>query len=238
LDAVEDQVPFLCLGPEVLLRGVDYAESSIKLNEKRHQFFGLSANLKVVSESWLRGGEYSDIFNEKYDFIVCYALIGHLTITERVHLFSRIAKKIKSDHSMFIIYETPNRLSPWDWHSTKIQFPVLVSDDLALLYLQKRLPEIHSWRSKINNFFTPEGWLDWQRQGGGCSYHEFDVTFGLESIEIYLDGYDSPDQFDYQRHQNPNLNFEKALHEVFSKNNPPIPKGFARPSLDLIIKSR
>ena len=80
------------------------------------------------------------------------------------------------------------------------------------------------------------GELQWARAGRGMSFHEFDVAFGVGNYEVIQDGYWGNE--DQQAYYKPNLAYEEALSESFRKLTPPVPRGFCRPSLNLIIQLR
>lgn len=81
--------------------------------------------------------------------------------------------------------------------------------------------------------FTAEAQRNLYRGGRGVSWHEFDLVFGMEAIAVVLDGY-SPRSVD-QKNCKPDQACEEALAGLFARMDPPVPRGFCRPSLELLI---
>jgi hypothetical protein len=83
--------------------------------------------------------------------------------------------------------------------------------------------------------FSAEAQRKLYRRGRGVSWHEFELSFGLEAIEVVLDGYSPRSQ---QKNYKADAGFESALAGLFAALFPPVPRGFCRPSIELLIRLR
>ncbi len=70
--------------------------------------------------------------------------------------------------------------------------------------------------------------------GRGVSWHEFDLAFGMENIEVVLDGYSTKAK--KQNSYRPNEAFEAALAAVFAEQNPPVPARLLPPVDRIVVK--
>ncbi|MFN8051425.1 MAG: class I SAM-dependent methyltransferase [Acidimicrobiales bacterium] len=111
---------------------------------------------------------------EKFDRVIFFALLEHMTIEERIDALQTVWSGLGSGALMTIV-ETPNRLWPFDSHTSQLPF---------FNWLPYELAYRHSPASPRPGISEPygdaelsdmEGFL---RRGPGASYHEFDVAFG------------------------------------------------------------
>ncbi len=217
---------------------VDISADFLAIAATRLNAMGLSAQSIAADPHWLDSEESIDlVFSNapQADLIVCYALLEHLLISERINLLRYIHGYMRrSPGTKLVVWETPNRLAPFDWHTTQTMMPDVVPDDLAALYLaavESRHPNIPQNRPWLHGQSAN---VAWARAGRGVSFHEFEATFGPGGYRVLQDGYWGG--YDYQAYYQPSKEFERALGRMFRNARPPIPRGFCRPSLDLIIE--
>jgi SAM-dependent methyltransferase len=217
---------------------VDISAPFFSIGKTRLSAMGLAARQILAPVTWLRHDESVEaIFHEvgDVDIVVCYALFEHLTIGERLRLLKQIRKTMMSNRKVRLaIWETPNRLSPFDWHTTRAVFPDVVPDELAALYLKTAIPRDSRWAGGGPWDRGEAGKADWARAGRGMSFHEFAVAFGTGNYKIIQDGYWGAR--DQQSFYKPNLAYERALEEIFANMTPPVHRGFCRPSLNLVVE--
>lgn len=214
--------------------GVDIKGPSMVMARKRLSLLGLQADIREASETWLQQEVDADAFEGPFDLIVCYAVIEHLLIPERLNLLRLCRKIMERDGARLATFETPNRFAPFDWHSSKLMFTDVLPDDLAIAYSKARSPRkdhpaVRTNPSDVNEIEKL------YRFGRGASWHEFDVAFGLQNLRVLLDGYSQRSKF-HQKHYKPNKEYEKALAALFAQFDPPVPRGFCRPSLELLLE--
>jgi len=212
--------------------GVDIQSRSLNVARKRLPLLGLDADFVEVAPTWLESDVDAARFPGPYDLIVCYAMLEHLLIPERLNLLALAKNIMQRDGAMLATFETPNRFSPYDWHSSKLAFTDCLPDDLAFAFARARSGrETHP--SKRHESFTPEAQRNLYRGGRGVSWHEFDLAFGIQNLDVVLDGYSAKSI--EQKNYKPDGAYEEALADLFARMEPPVPRGFCRPSLELLI---
>jgi len=212
---------------------IDINASSLLVARKRLSLLGYDACFVQAEQTWLR--QEADIarFAGPYDLVVCYAIIEHLLVPERLNLLSLAKGIMQRDGAQLAVFETPNRFAPFDWHSSKAAFLDILPDGLAYEFARTRSPRLdHPARHAKHSHPTAEETL--YRFGRGVSWHEFELAFGLDNIEVVLDGY-SP-RSGNQNSYRPDAAYEAALAAIFARLEPPVPRGFCRPSLELLIR--
>ncbi len=220
-------------GADVL--GVDIKGPSLGMAQKRIDLLGLTAGLLEAAPIWLQADVSLQPFTGPYDLIVCYAMLEHLLIPERLNLLTMCRRLMERDGAMLAIFETPNRFAPFDWHSSKLAFADILPDELAFEFAKSRSPRLDH-PAKRHREMTPSTIEAIYRFGRGVSWHEFELAFGLEDLEVLLDGY-SP-RSKHQANYKSSDAYESALANIFALLEPPVPRGFCRPSLELLIRVR
>lgn len=218
----------LLLGGAAQVFGLELDPGAIEIAYRRCDLLGIepirSPVFQAMAPNWLEADANFawDILAQTFEptVVVCYALLEHLTIQERLVLL-RNAMRVLPSGGHLVIFETPNRLAPIDWHTTKMLFSEILPDDLALQYLAL------SPRKEVR----PETAHGHYRWGRGVSFHEFQIALG-DAFEVVLDGYDG-------RVRNwPNRtiveDYEASLRRILGEHG--IAPGFARPSLDLVLR--
>ncbi len=215
----------LIAGANVL--GLELDASAMSVALERCKLLGIDRmpRFQAIAPNWLETDANFDWTALARDYaptvVVCYALLEHLSIQERFVLLRNAMRALPLGGHL-VIFETPNRLMTVDWHTTKMLFSEILPDELALRYLAL------SPRKEVK----PETAHNLYRWGRGVSFHEFQLAIGLENFAVVLDGYDG-------RVRNwPNRtivkDYEEALQRILAEHS--IPKGFARPSLDLVMR--
>ena len=217
---------------------VDISEHFLCVNRTRLSVLGLAATHVLAPDDWLSSDEKArEVIDRvgEVDLVVCYALIEHLLIAERLRVLT-IAREFmrKRRDVKFVCWETPNRLAPVDWHTTRTVLPDVVPDELGALYLETVMPAEARPKSRRPWLFGERGKVPWGRTGRGASFHEFEVAFGPGNYRVIQDGYWG--RGDQQHRYNPRLDYEAALEAILGAMNPPVPRGFCRPSLNLVIE--
>jgi SAM-dependent methyltransferase len=216
---------------------IDIARNEVEIARRRCDLLAARPEIRVAPESWLKpnsGFDFGALF-AGIDAVVCYAVIEHLTIDERLVLLRESWKHLPSGGHL-IVFETPNRLMPTDWHSNWLPFSETLPDRLLSLYLPKSkrsgLPDGIVCRELDQmSALNVDRMCRW---GRAASFHEFDIAIGLDQLKVIADGYSvgarSQDGFAAD------LLYEQALASIFDRLQPPVPRGFARPSLDFILE--
>ncbi len=169
---------------------------------------------------------------ESLDIVLFYAVLEHQTVAERIESLQNAWTLLKPGN-ILVVVETPNRLTFEDWHTSQIDFFLLLPLELQLLYYN---------RSPRNNFVSNIDFHAQQksqsklldlltRWGQGVSYHEFELVFGnLEKI-VLNDGYHP-----MMRKLRPIKHDETLLQSYIIAKGLKVPIGFTRQSIDVILR--
>jgi 2-polyprenyl-3-methyl-5-hydroxy-6-metoxy-1,4-benzoquinol methylase len=154
-------------GADVL--GVDIKGPSLIIARKRIQLLGLSANFLELPSTWLTSEVALETFAGPYDLIVCYAMLEHLLIRERLNLLALCRRIMERDGAMLATFETPNRFAPFDWHTSKLSFADVLPDELVFEFARQRSPR-HDHPAKRLGELTPSAVEAIYRFGRGVSW--------------------------------------------------------------------
>ncbi len=215
-----------------VVRAVDIKHKALDVARKRLSLLGYHAEFLEVAPDWLSDKVEESAFAGPFDLIVCYAMLEHLLVHERLNLLSLCRRIMLRDGAMLATFETPNRFSPFDWHSSKLAFTDVLPDDLAFEFSKRRSARgDHPAKRKPSEGLEPREAL--YRFGRGVSWHEFELAFGMENLDVLLDGYSPRSR---QQNYKSDEAYEAALAGVFARIDPPVPRGFCRPSLELLLR--
>lgn len=153
------------------------------------------------------------------DVLLCYAVLEHLALDERLALLEAAGEVLGADGHLVVI-ETPNRLTPWDHHTSGLPFFDQLPDALALRY---------AGRSEREGFAAVTA-AELPRWGRGVSYHDLEVALGDLSGRVLAGGWDAG-----LLEERPIARDELALHEVLEAARPDVHAAFARSWLDLVV---
>jgi 2-polyprenyl-3-methyl-5-hydroxy-6-metoxy-1,4-benzoquinol methylase len=110
----------------------------------------------------------------QFDLILFFAVLEHMTLAER-EVALRSAWTLLNEGGYLCVTETPNRLWPYDAHTSLLPFFNWLPDELAFRYAQ------HSPRPSLRSRFgalNEETMLRFRREGRGMSFHELDLALG------------------------------------------------------------
>tara|TARA_R110002020_G_scaffold17531_3_gene61501 strand:+ start:1138 stop:2106 length:969 start_codon:yes stop_codon:yes gene_type:complete len=204
--------------------GVDVDEGALKVAKDRLNIAGIEADLHFSN-----GDEIKKRFgNKKFDFIIFYAVLEHMTVKERLASLKQAWEILPKD-GLLVILETPNRLWFYDSHTAALPFYDWLPDDLAFYY---------SKFSKRNNFkdkyreLNEDELLKFKRWGRGASYHEFELA--IDPVED-LNVISSLMKFEKTAFLKQGLKGLQYIKFLKSQKKS-LPEAFCYPYLDLVIK--
>lgn len=128
-------------------------------------------------------------FAGKVDIVLLYAVLEHLTVTERLEVLEA-SRELAGADGLIVCIETPNRLISFDVHSGMLPYLHWLPDDLAALYgsRSQRADFVEGLASARGSGIELEWWT---RFGRTASFHEFELVFGEIDRHIVAGGYDS-----------------------------------------------
>lgn len=149
--------------------GIDLDREKLALGTKLLTEAGLHASLRCINAERMPESESST----GWDHVIFWACLEHMTIGERLSALRRGWDLLRKGGLLSVV-ETPNRLWPYDSHTSMLPFFSWLPDELAFSYAG------FSPRAGFADVFADpavemEGFV---RRGRGVSYHEFDVAIG------------------------------------------------------------
>ena len=147
--------------------GIDVDDSSLEVARIRASLLNL--DIKYLK---LSGTDISTL-QEKFDIVIYYASLEHMTIEERIASL-RQAWNLLSSRGYLIIVEAPNRLWIEDTHTSELPFFQWLPDNLAYMYSSNSNKESFSSKYLDSNYSQMQEFL---RRGRGVSFHEFELVF-------------------------------------------------------------
>ena len=164
------------------------------------------------------------------DLFLLFAVLEHQTIEERITTLA-LARDVVGEDGYIVVCESPNRLLPWDHHTSQLPFFGLLPDDLALRYLDR--VEREDFREAVAGALAESeasGREQLVRWGRGVSFHEFELVFEDFPENVVACNYE-PELLDAREIHAEELNLARLLRRV----RPDIPPSFSRYWIDVVI---
>ena len=177
-------------------------------------------------DNYLGGLIITETFKtKKFDFIIYYAVLEHMTIKERLSSLKQ-AWDILPEGSFLSVIETPNRLWYYDSHTAAMPFYDWLPDELAFYY--SKFSERKSFNDSYREL-NDDNMINFLRWGRGASFHEFELAINKLNVVSSLMQFEKTSFLKSGIKGMRYINFLKSLH----KN---LPKGFCYPYLDIVLK--
>jgi 2-polyprenyl-3-methyl-5-hydroxy-6-metoxy-1,4-benzoquinol methylase len=173
------------------------------------------------------------------DILFLHAVMEHLTLDERVAIFELI-RQVRSAGGSIILLETPNRLFPFDHHSSHLHFVNSLPDSVALRYIRKKTTrqaaqdftaeDLRSTGEGSGALLSEKNPITrLYRLGRGLSYHDFELDYyeDPESFAPAADGY-HPCLLNHQ----PLARCELQVNDYFRDNDMRVHRVFSRAWID------
>lgn len=171
-----------------------------------------------------------------FDLVVFWATLEHLTLEERRPAL-RAAWQLTRRGGALAIFEAPNRLWWFDFHTSDLPFYHWLPDDYAIPYAR------WSPRPSMVELYAdadpgdPAVRLDFARRGRGVSYHDVELALGaLPTLRV------AGNLFDWMRRRDPLFalrwalsrdgRYQRALRAVA----PTVPRAFLEPGLSMALR--
>jgi 2-polyprenyl-3-methyl-5-hydroxy-6-metoxy-1,4-benzoquinol methylase len=166
----------------------------------------------------------------QFDMIIFFAVLEHMTLAERQSSLEA-AWALLTPGQYLCITDTPNRLWPYDSHTSYLPFFHWLPDELAFAYSR------NSPRFPFNTRFrepSEAATLNFIRHGRGVSYHELELA--LKKVEIVSD------QTAYLSARNPVKFLKRVLardgrrEKMLNDYAPALPRALFRENLNLVVR--
>ena len=167
------------------------------------------------------------------DWVIFWASLEHMTLEERL-ISLRAAWSLLPCGGLLTIIETPNRLWPFDAHTSQVPFFNWLPDDLAFLY-SSRSPRAGFGGTTYAD--ASAQMLDFLRRGRGFSHHEVEVAVGTEATRSVV----SSMQLERRRRQRLRgtgwrLSSHGATERALSRFDPGLHPAWLQPFLYLTLR--
>jgi SAM-dependent methyltransferase len=124
------------------------------------------------------------------DVFLLYAVLEHMTIPERLRLLS-VARDVVQPNGIIVVCELPNRLIPFDGHTSQMPFFAQLPDELAIRYYPfAPRDDFVSAMSEAADSGEANSLETLARWGRGMSFHEFELVFGDLREYVIASNYD------------------------------------------------
>ena len=202
---------------------IDIEEGAIEVARKRCELYGMSSSIQLANATHIL-----ELFGDrKFDFIIFYACLEHMTVPERMKAIADSWKLLTNDNFWCVI-DTPNRLWYEDNHTSLLPFFHWLPDELAFQYSR------FSPRDNFNDCYTEmtaDRMEHFLRRGRGVSFHELVLAIGsLQDIKVvsYMDQIGSP--------KGDPESLPARYFSFLSKLAPDLHPAFMQPSLHFILQ--
>ncbi|CAG0981615.1 hypothetical protein PHYC_01796 [Phycisphaerales bacterium] len=232
------------IGPEGTIDAYDINEPSVNAARARMEIFGLSnATFHVVQAESL-----TTIVRQHNphgaDIMVCYAVLEHQTLAERMDTIAA-AWDLLRPGGLFVVGDSPNRLTWMDHHTSTMPYFDCLPDDLAILYAHKspraefvkQFPEVKRdvGADGVSRWRAPDAAMISRlaRWGRGISYHEFELVLGDLQDLVVGDSLD-PEILNSPHHE---ISLEEKMLFAFAASHTPnVPPAFLRASIEVVLR--
>ena len=207
--------------------GIDIDAGVLAVAKDQCAIYGLEAEFHLLNADAISGAFGPD----KFDFIVFFACLEHMTIAERLASL-RDAWGMLPLGGLLVIVETPNRLWYYDGHTSVLPFFHWLPDELAFQYsaFSPREGFRESYRehdADANTHFL--------RRGRGMSFHELDIA--IQPVQ-HLKVVSSLSTFEGLRYRLRRSRLERRYKSILTQVYPGIHEGFLDDTLYLIIQKQ
>ncbi len=210
--------------------GIDIDENALGIARKRLALYGLNSSIQNTNAVTIK----ENYGNQNWDIVIFFASLEHMTPEERKKSLKEAYALLKVGGHLCIL-GSPNRLWPFDLHTSQIPFYMWLQDEIALDY-SRFSPRGEFAKMNKNDFTRAHNQL--YRWGLGVSFHELEVAIKeasklkvVGSLPIFLRRYSFIQQISYKRSSE--YKYKKLLIEFGPKNIHP---GFYECFIDVIIE--
>lgn len=211
------------------LAGLDIDLNSIEVAKARAEHYGAGDNVEFIQVAAEVLLEKALACFERPDVFVLYAVLEHLTPSERLHYLKAMWQALPEGGAIVVV-ETPNRLTWEDKHTAHMDFFHMLPDEFVRAYAERSpRPYFAETMKQLDEASFRESRYRW---GLGASFHEFELAFSENLNEIVVaDGLELE-----MTNMFPIEADEVALRQYFIRRGVTQPIGFSRAVLNLIFR--
>jgi S-adenosylmethionine-dependent methyltransferase len=217
------------------VHGYDIDEAVLEVCATRAQAFGVeNISLHLCEPEKLHEEMAARHGKGIVDAILLYAVLEHLSPAERLEAISNSWELLRSD-GLLVIVEAPNRLSYFDWHTSQLPFFHQLPLELQRLYFHRspRSAFVNAMNSALASGGAEHLDTALTRFGQSISYHEFELALGSLAGLVIDDG--SHPLVDRVLTAAERIG-EDALRSFIETSKAPVPRGFDRANITVILR--
>jgi 2-polyprenyl-3-methyl-5-hydroxy-6-metoxy-1,4-benzoquinol methylase len=152
-----------------LVTAIDIDPGSVAAARDRLHSRGLDAHLECANAADLQSSDVGNV-----EWIIFWASLEHMLHDERIAALNQ-AWSLLPRNGLLTVIETPNRLWPYDSHTSRLPYFSWLPDEVAFA-VAPTSPRPHFGG---DHYHDAEAQLtDFLRRGRGVSFHEFDLAIG------------------------------------------------------------
>ena len=155
----------------------DIDANALALGERRLTAVGLSAEFLTLDAADI--GEQFD--PSTFDAVLFYASLEHMTTEERLRAIAGAFQVVRAG-GFVIVAETPNRLWPYDSHTSRLPFFLWLPDDIAYEYA--RFSPRAGFSDLYGGSAEPKPMKHFLRRGRGVSFHDFELALNQRARDF------------------------------------------------------
>jgi S-adenosylmethionine-dependent methyltransferase len=209
------------------ITGIDIDEGALLVAKERSKIYGVHVEVRSLNAQDIS----SNFHTTKFDLIIFFACLEHMTIAERLSSLRDAWEMLPTD-GLLAVMETPNRLWYFDGHTSMLPFFHWLPNELAFAYSKFSSRENFRELYDEYNAASKEHFL---RRGRGVSFHEFDIAIGqAKNLKVIS----SLSAFEGIRYKLKKSRLERQYKSILMSIYPNIHEGFFDKSLYLIIEKR
>lgn len=208
------------VGVDISAAALATARDRCEAYEVRAKF--VEANATALASMFRRGD---------FDFILFFAVLEHLTWTERIESL-RAAWDLLDANSILAVIEAPNRLWYVDIHTTDEPFYNWLPDEAAIAYTRY----IEGPSSELFREPFEKAKVSLARSGRGVSYHDFVIAWDILASKLPVIGYANEFHENWLGKTVGRLSAGSRYRKFLSKVVPDLHPAFLEASLDLAFR--
>ncbi len=213
------------------VHGFDIVERCVEAANERLRILGLPNARCHLSDPASLPGRIRKDYAHGVDLVLLYAVMEHQTVEERLETLETCWGVLRPGGHL-VVTDSPNRLCYKHYHTSEVPFFDMLPERLAWRVIEESpREEFRTTMQASLRRSVDEAREKLARWGTGISHHEFEEVLGPLDDLIVGDGFDPP----IASHK-PLVLEEELLLTYLVMTDSPVPLGFARVSVDVILR--
>ena len=152
-----------------IVTALDVNPRHLDVARTRCAVYGVEAQFVAANATEARATTAGKLF----DFVIFFASLEHMTYGERLRTIAETFELVRPG-GLWGVIEAPNRLWPYDSHTSHLPFFHWLPDEIAITY--RRYSPRRELTEDVMDPGSASGAMSLARWGRGVSFHEFDLA--------------------------------------------------------------